>query len=1057
MRKIFLSVFFLLFTCGLYSQNTKPIISSGVKASGRLLKPTLSMNCPNMGFEQLSFAGWTGSTGTVSVGSPGGLPVYNITGNAIVSIAGNNTPLKNPDNYHTLMTSPPQNPVYPNCIGYDSLACKVIGTNTVSQIPFINPYNTDGVCVRMNGAVANKRACKLKYVTTTTLTNQKLTYSFAFVLKRGGHFGPENAPYFKVEVKNEANGTLVTGCNTSKTFSNTAVASDSVFASPFAGDILYRKWKLYTVDLSSLPLGTNVSVNFEVSGCVDGNDFGYAYVDAGCGDNSLGNSGFVSSNFCTGSSQAILVAPPDYKMYQWYNSSGSFIPGSNNDTLIVSSPVVGATYSVQLTTESNCIKMYPVTISTSTIAIKDVSSQPSCIGGNSGSATVYATGSDGIYTYTWTDMSNGAVVSNSQSAVNLAPGNYSVVVSSGSCGQASSTVSISTASTPFTTQIKLFCGNSTFIANTGGNNYRWYAGSFPISAPNGNNDTLVISNAINNSDYTIAYTTSQGCADSIKYTLQEVSGGLINISNINNVCPGNSNGSAVITLFPKNTPLYNFKVEGLNGTITTTLQSAASFSVTNLATGTYTVSVIDGNCMYTNVFSINPVQTTFTMTAGYTTSCLDTTTINFDFGSPSPANCGLSPTGLCASPAIVGIGNGTITNRYNRFPSVYGNWYRNARHQLLYTAAELLAAGVVPGKISGLSFRIDTIRFGYVGVLPELTIKMKCTSATDVSTAFDNNNLSQVYSTTSYSPVVGWNTHVFTDAYEWDGVSNILVDVCYSLNTGSWSNNPIMPGDSTLHYSCAYAHNDAVPLCGAIEPAHITHCRPNIKFENCSMVNPATYSISVSSNGNIIHNYNNDSIVVVAVGTPTAAQEYTITVTNSEGGCTDTQTYLVPVGPKGAVTYTNASCAGCPDGAVNAITFCGTPPYSYSWTPGGATTQYVSGLMPGCYTVTITDAANQMVQKSACIFFATGLENNANSLSWAVYPNPGDGIYNIDFGDVQEHVKIEVVNLLGQNIFQTQQENLSSYILNIRGLAKGVYYIKLQAGQGSTLTKLILE
>lgn len=35
----------------------------------------------------------------------------------------------------------------------------------------------------------------------------------------------------------------------------------------------------------------------------------------------------------------------------------------------------------------------------------------------------------------------------------------------------------------------------------------------------------------------------------------------------------------------------------------------------------------------------------------------------------------------------------------------------------------------------------------------------------------------------------------------------------------------------------------------------------------------------------------------------------------------------------------------------------GTPGYTYSWTPGGAVTQDISGLAAGTYTVTVTDAA----------------------------------------------------------------------------------------------------
>jgi hypothetical protein len=118
-----------------------------------------SIDCPNMGFENNNFVGWTGSTGSVSIGALGaGSPVYNITSSVINNGAGNNISLTNTTNYHTMMTTPPSNYLYPNCIGYDSIGCTSIGTNTISQIPVVSPFSSDGVSVRMLGAVANYRA-----------------------------------------------------------------------------------------------------------------------------------------------------------------------------------------------------------------------------------------------------------------------------------------------------------------------------------------------------------------------------------------------------------------------------------------------------------------------------------------------------------------------------------------------------------------------------------------------------------------------------------------------------------------------------------------------------------------------------------------------------------------------------------------------------------------------------------------------------------------------------------------------------------------------------------
>jgi PKD repeat protein len=58
-----------------------------------------------------------------------------------------------------------------------------------------------------------------------------------------------------------------------------------------------------------------------------------------------------------------------------------------------------------------------------------------------------------------------------------------------------------------------------------------------------------------------------------------------------------------------------------------------------------------------------------------------------------------------------------------------------------------------------------------------------------------------------------------------------------------------------------------------------------------------------------------------------------------------------------SVQAVNASCGTCADGSVNSTVSGGTPPYSYLWS-NGDTTVNLSGLLPGIYTVCVTDSNN---------------------------------------------------------------------------------------------------
>ncbi len=581
----------------------------GIEESVIYLSPnkTSGASCPNMGFENYNFSGWAGGIGLVSDGTSS--PIYGSTGTTIVTPLGLNVSEKRTANYHTLLTIPPTNPNGPAYFtgGYDTNATKLIGTQHISQIPLVSPYSFDGVSARMLGQHSANKACRLKYITTTSTTNKQLVFSYAVVLEDPAAHLAGESPYFKVEVRNETTGLLLPGC-TSYTFNpKSTVPSDSLFTSSHVmvtDPVKYRKWQLYSVDLSSLPLGTNVSLSFEVGGCTLSGHSGYAYVDAECG-----GLGTPYVNMC-GSNFATLVAPAGYNNYQWIElPANTPIPGATNDTLIIPSVTTNTLYAVQMVSPGGCTLTLNDTIKNTTVQIININSSASCAGGVSGSANVTATGSNGVYTYTWINTSTGAVVSNVQTPTNLSAGNYSVMVASTSCGFASAVVNVATAPPFYIAQNKPFCGTATYIPKPGGSNYQWYAGSGPtatlVAGSAGTNDTLHIAPAVNGANYTLVYTTASGCSDSIKYTLTTIPGGNAFPSNIQNVCPTATNGSANVNLSTPFASPYNYSVFGASGLVANAAASSATFiSVSNLAAATYTYLIDDGVCFYNGTFTV---------------------------------------------------------------------------------------------------------------------------------------------------------------------------------------------------------------------------------------------------------------------------------------------------------------------------------------------------------------------------------------------------------------------------------------------------------------------
>lgn len=121
-------------------------------------------------------------------------------------------------------------------------------------------------------------------------------------------------------------------------------------------------------------------------------------------------------------------------------------------------------------------------------------------------------------------------------------------------------------------------------------------------------------------------------------------------------------------------------------------------------------------------------------------------------------------------------------------PSPYNTIRKYAKEQYLYLASDLIAAGVQPGPLNSIAFYFDTLMGSNNSVtFDDYTIYMGSTSLSEFANSGNNwLPVSQVYNSSDFTiskTLKGWITHQLDTPFIWDGVSNIVVQVCRSIGT----------------------------------------------------------------------------------------------------------------------------------------------------------------------------------------------------------------------------------------------------------------------------------
>lgn len=215
------------------------------------------------------------------------------------------------------------------------------------------------------------------------------------------------------------------------------------------------------------------------------------------------------------------------------------------------------------------------------------------------------------------------------------------------------------------------------------------------------------------------------------------------------------------------------------------------------------------------------------------------TSTNSIAGPPPPVSCGTNNT-PCTNPAPpVTVGNSAATGTTTNTP-LYGA-ASDSRTQMLFTAAQLRAAGLKSGTITQIGLNVTTKNS--TAPYNNFTVKLKCTNTAALTNDFEP-GAAIVYGPAPFTTALGQNTITLDNSYDWNDSMNLLVEICYHNNSSTLSDavqtsTNIMPG-AVLHNHQSGAIGCALTANTSSYP--VAADRPNITFTECAPTSgPHTY------------------------------------------------------------------------------------------------------------------------------------------------------------------------------------------------------------------------
>ncbi|MEX0812401.1 MAG: PKD domain-containing protein [Chitinophagales bacterium] len=634
------------------------------------------------------------------------------------------------------------------------------------------------------------------------------------------------------------------------------------------------------------------------------------------------------------------------------NASGGTAPytyeWNSGETTGTITAVGAGNFLVTVTDANNCTASDSYTLSQPDSLTLNISGNAAYCGNSNGSASVQVSGGTAPYVYSWSTGDNTA------SLDFLSGGNYSVTVTDNNNCSKTATITIQDIQVNLNLDLlvtPLTCNNGSDAAldlNVSGGaapyHYNWNTGD----------STASISN-LGAGAFAVTVRDSNFCTADTSVSISNPAGLNVNAQTTDASC-GNSDGSITVNVSGGTSP-YDF--DWSNGD--------TSATISNLASGNYELTITDAqSCSEIYSYSINNVGGPSVQASIDSISC----------NGSADGNISLSVSGGTAPYSFDWSTNATDSFINNLSAGTYSVTVSDQNN--CNTIRTYLLNNPDPIQLNEqiTNSACDTADGAINLVVQNGTAPYQASWSNGANGLSVNNLPAGNYTVT----VTDANTCEQTASYSVATLSGpsvqlTLVDVdCNSAASGAASLNP--SGSGPFQYLWSNGNTDSINsnLSEGVYSFTVTDANGCEKADTFNISEPQPIQVNATISDATCGQSDASITVNVTGGTSPytylwstgqvsktisnlQSGNYELTVTDAMG-CTRFRSYNVndAGGANLIAVKTDVSCSGASDGSIDLSLSGGVPPYNYNWS-NGSSSQDISGLSPGSYSVTVTDAA----------------------------------------------------------------------------------------------------